>query len=91
MVSEILIKNIFFTSKQNIKVKLKSFAELDILFQEKIIKKIYNTLFEKTYFIRSIQIQLLIEEIKKANFKVFNLKSMLVKTTNSLIFSKKSN
>ena len=92
MISEILIKNIFFTSKQNIKVKFKNFVDLDILFQEKIIKKIYNTLFEKTYFIRSIKIQLLIEEIKKDNFKVFNLKSMLVKkTTNSLIFSKKSN
>ena len=90
MLSELLIKNIFFTSKQNIKIKFKSFVELDNLFQEKIIKKIYNTLFENNNFIRSNKIQLLIEEIKQANFKVFNLKSMLVKkTTNSLVFSKK--
>ena len=92
MLSELLIKSIYFSSNKYVKLKLKNFVEFDILFQEKIIKKIYNTLFENSYFIRSNKIQLLIEEIKKPDFKVFNLKSMLVKkTTNSLVFSKKSN
>ncbi len=92
MINKILINLIILINKKNIKINYKNFKKLDTLLSEKIIKIIYNHIFIKKAFLRSEKVQKLLYNLKDENFKVFNLKGMLVKKTdNCLIFLKKTN
>ena len=92
MISEILIYGIVEIDKKYIKIKNEYLIKQDSLISEKIIKKVYFFFYYEKFFLRSKKIQILIKELKKKNFKVFNLGGMLVKKSdNSLVFSKKAN
>ena len=92
MISEQLIKNIIEAKKNYIKTNIKNLLDLDALILERIIKKIYFYFYNENIFLKSKKIQILISKLNNRNFKVFNLKSMIVKKDNNfLIFSKKTN
>ena len=92
MISEQLIKNIIEAKKNYIKTNIKSLLDLDVLILERIIKKIYFYFYNDNIFLKSKKIQILISKLNNRNFKIFNLKSMIVKKDNNfLIFSKKTN
>tara|TARA_B100001057_G_scaffold393863_1_gene402898 strand:- start:232 stop:1203 length:972 start_codon:yes stop_codon:yes gene_type:complete len=92
MISEQLIQNIIEAKKNFIKTNYKNFIKLDILILEKIIKKIFYYFNNQDVFLKSKKIQILIKNLNNRNFKIFNLKSMIVKKDNNfLIFSKKIN
>ena len=92
MLSEILITNTLSLNKNFIKINFDNFIKLHVFLSEKIIKNLHKYLIKKKASLRSIKIQLFIEEASKKNFKVFNLGGMLIKkSNNSLIFSKKPN
>ena len=91
MIYEIILRNIVFINTKCIKIIYKDFIKLDKIISEKIIKIIYTFLFHKKTFLRSIKIQKLIDKMFKKNFKLFDLKGMLVeKQRNLLVFSKKN-
>ena len=92
MISEQLIKNIIEAKKNYIKTNIKNLLDLDALILERIIKKIYFYFYDQNSFLKSKKIQILISKLNNRNFKIFNLKSMIVKKDNNfLIFSKKTN
>ncbi len=92
MISEQLIKNIIEAKKNYIKTNINNLVHLDALILERIIKKIYFYFYDQNIFLKSKKIQILISKLKNRNFKIFNLKSMIVKKDNNfLIFSKKTN
>ena len=92
MISEQLIKNIIEAKKNYIKTNINNLVDLDVLILERIIKKIYFYFYDKNIFLKSKKIQILISKLNNKNFKIFNLKSMIVKKDNNfLIFSKKTN
>jgi len=92
MISEQLIKNIIEAKKNYIKTNIKNLLDLDALILERIIKKIYFYFYNEHIFLKSKKIQILISKLNNRNFKIFNLKSMIVKKDNNfLIFSKKTN
>ncbi len=92
MIDEILIKNTVGISKNRIQIKNKNFQELDSLIAEKITKKIYHFFYDNNVFLRSKKIQIFLSELKNPNFKLFNIRGMIVKKfKDSLFFSKKAN
>tara|TARA_Y200000002_G_scaffold374160_1_gene374444 strand:- start:3873 stop:4844 length:972 start_codon:yes stop_codon:yes gene_type:complete len=92
MISEQLIKNIIEAKKNYIKTNLNNLVDLDVLILERIIKKIYFYFHNQNIFLKSDKIQILISKLNNRNFKIFNLKSMIVKKDNNfLIFSKNTN
>ena len=92
MISEQLINNIIEAKKSYIKTNINNLLNLDVLILEKIIKKIYFYFYNQEIFLKSKKIQILISNLSNRNFKIFNLKSMIVKKDdNFLIFFKKTN
>lgn len=92
MISEILIDIITEVSKDFIKINYTKFQNLHVLISSNIIKKFFSFFDEKKLFLKSNKIQICINQLNKENFKIFNLKSVIIKKVNdSLIFSKKSN
>ena len=92
MISEQLIKNIIEAKKNYIKTNFNNLVDLDVLILERIIKKIYFYFHNQNIFLKSDKIQILISKLNNRNFKIFNLKSMIVKKDNNfLIFSKNTN
>ena len=92
MISEQLIKNIIEAKKNYIKTNIKNLMDLDVLILECIIKKVYFYFYNQNNFLKSKKIQILISKLNSRNFRIFNLKSMIVKKHNNfLIFSKKTN
>ncbi|MFL2520505.1 MAG: tRNA lysidine(34) synthetase TilS [Alphaproteobacteria bacterium] len=92
MISEQLIKNIIEAKKNYIKTNLNNLLDLDEIILERIIKKIYFYFYNQNIFLKSKKIKILISKLNDRNFKIFNLKSMIVKKDNNfLIFSKKTN
>ncbi len=90
MIFELLIKNIQYLDDKNILFNYNVFVEIDDLISERIIMKIYSYLSNKFANIRSSKTNLLIDSIKKTDFKTFNLQGMLVKKTEDcLLFSLK--
>ena len=90
MLSEILIKNTLKINKNSVEIHLSNFLKLNVLISEKIVKNLYKFLSINRVSLRSNKIQLFINEVRKKNFKGFNLGGMLVhKSNNSLTFSKK--
>ncbi len=92
MISEQLIKNIIEAKKNYIITNMNNLLNLDVLILECIVKKIYFYFYNQNNFLRSKKIQILILKLNNRNFRIFNLKSMIVKKDNNfLIFSKKIN
>jgi len=89
MIFEILLKNIVKIDSKKIIVGLDNMKNLNEINSENIIRRIYQFLFYGSNAPRSKKIRILINEIKKLNFKYFNLRGMIVKKNDDfLIFSK---
>ena len=91
MIFEILLKNIVHVDSKQIVVSLHNIKNLNEIISENIIRRIYQFLFYQSNPPRSNKIRILISEMKKLNFNIFNVKGMVVeKNDDFLTFSKKS-
>ena len=91
MILEILLKNIVHVDSKQIFVSLHNIKNLNEITSENIIRRIYQFLFYQSNAPRSKKTRILISEMKKLNFNIFNLKGMIVKKNDDfLIFSRKS-
>ena len=91
MISEMLLKNIFLVDSKKIIVSLKNIKKINKITSENIIKKIYQFFFHQVNAPRSKTVRILMSDIKKFNFKTFNLKGMIIeKSDDFLVFSRKS-
>ena len=91
MIFEILLKNIVKIDSKKIIVGLDNMKNLNEINSENIIRRIYQFLFYGSNAPRSKKIRILINEIKKLNFKYFNIRGMIVKKNDDfLTFSRKS-
>ena len=89
MIFEILLKNIVKIDSKKIIVGLDNMKNLNEINSENIIRRIYQFLFYGSNAPRSKKIRILINEIKKLNFKYFNIRGMIVKKNDDfLIFSR---
>ena len=89
MIFEILLKNIVKIDSKKIIVGLDNMKNLNEINSENIIRRIYQFLFYGYNAPRSKKIRILINEIKKLNFKYFNIRGMIVKKNdNFLTFSR---
>ena len=91
MILEILLKNIVHVDSKQIVISLHNIKNLNEITSENIIRRIYQFLFYQSNAPRSKKTRILISELKKLNFNIFNLKGMIVKkNANFLTFSRKS-
>ena len=91
MIFEILLKNIFYVDSKKIVVDINYIKNLNKITTENIIRRIYQFLFYESNVPRSKKTSILINEIKKLNFKIFNIKGMIVKKNDDfLTFLRKS-
>ena len=91
MIFEILLKNIVHVDSKQIVVSLHNIKNLNEITSENIIRRIYQFLFYQSNAPRSKKTRILITELKKLNFNIFNLKGMIVKKNDDfLTFSRKS-
>ncbi len=89
MIFEILLQNIIKIDSKQIIVGFDNMKNLNEINSENIIRKIYQFLFYGSNAPRSKKIRILINEIKKLNFKYFNIRGMIVKKNDDfLIFSR---
>ncbi len=79
MIYEILLKNIVKIDRKKIVVSLHNIRNLNEITAENIIRRIYQFLFYQSYAPRSKKTRILLTEIKKLNFKYFNIRGMIVK------------
>ena len=85
MIFEILLKNIVKIDSKKIIVYLDNMKHLNEITAENIIRRIYQFLFYQTNAPRSKKTRILISEIKKLNFNIFNLKGMIVKKNDDFL------
>ncbi len=91
MIFEILIQNIVHVDRKKIVVSLQNIKNLNEITSENIIRRIYQFLFYQSKAPRSKKTKILISEMKKLNFNIFNVKGMVVeKNDDFLTFSRKS-
>ena len=91
MIFEIFLKNIVNIDSKKIIVGLDNMKNLNEINSENIIRRIYQFLFHKSNAPRSKKTRILISEMKKLNFNIFNVKGMIVKKNDDfLTFSSKS-
>ena len=91
MILEILLKNIVHVDSKQIVVSLHNIINLNEITSENIIRRIYQFLFYQSNPPRSKKTRILISEIKKLNFNIFNVKGMIVKKNDDfLVFYRKS-
>ena len=91
MIFEILLKNIVNVDSKKIVVGLDNIKNLNEITSENIIRRIYQFLFYQSNAPRSKKTRILISEMKKLNFNIFNIKGMIVKKNDDfLTFSRKS-
>ena len=91
MILEILLKNIVDVDSKQIVISLHNIKNLNEITSENIIRRIYQFLFYQSNAPRSKKTRILISEMKKLNFNIFNLKGMIVKKNDDfLTFSRKS-
>ena len=91
MIIEILLKNTVHVDSKQIVVSLHNIKNLNEITSENIIRRIYQFLFYQSNAPRSKKTRILISEMKKLNFNIFNLKGMIVKKNDDfLTFSRKS-
>jgi len=85
MIFEILLKNIVKIDSKKIIVDLDNMKHLNEITAENIIRRIYQFLFYQSNAPRSKKIRILINEIKKLNFKYFNIRGMIVKKNDDFL------
>ena len=85
MIFEILLKNIVKIDSKKIIVRLDNMKSLNEINSENIIRRIYQFLFYGSNAPRSKKIRILINEIKKLNFKYFNIRGMIVKKNDDFL------
>ena len=85
MIFEILLKNIVKIDSKKIIVGLDNMKNLNEINSENIIRRIYQFLFNGSNAPRSKKIRILINEIKKLNFKYFNIRGMIVKKNDDFL------
>ena len=85
MIFEILLKNIVKIDSKKIIVDLDNMKNLNEINSENIIRRIYQYLFYGSNAPRSKKIRILINEIKKLNFKYFNIRGMIVKKNDDFL------
>ena len=85
MIFEILLKNIVKIDSKKIIVGLDNMKNLNEINSENIIRRIYQFLFYQSNAPRSKKIRILINEIKKLNFKYFNIRGMIVKKNDDFL------
>ena len=85
MIFEILLKNIVKIDSKKIIVGLDNMKNLNEINSENFIRRIYQFLFYGSNAPRSKKIRILINEIKKFNFKYFNLRGMIVKKNDDFL------
>ena len=85
MIYEILLKNIVKIDSKKIIVDLDNMKNLNEINSENIIRRIYQFLFYGSNAPRSKKIRILINEIKKLNFKYFNIRGMIVKKNDDFL------
>ena len=91
MISEILLKNIVHVDSKKIVVGIDNIKNLNDITSENIIRRIYQFLFYQSKAPRSKKTRILISEMNKLNFNIFNVKGMIVKKNDDfLTFSRKS-
>ena len=91
MILEILLKNIVHVDSKQIVISPHNIKNLNEITSENIIRRIYQFLFYQSNPPRSKKTRILISEIKKLNFNIFNVKGMIVKKNDDfLTFSRKS-
>ena len=91
MILEILLKNIVHVDSKQVVISLHNIKNLNEIISENIIRRIYQFLFYQSKAPRSKKTRILISELKKLNFNIFNLKGMIVKKNDDfLTFSRKS-
>ena len=91
MIFEVLLKNIVHVDSKQIVISLNKIKNLNEITSENIIRRIYQFLFYQSNAPRSKKTRILISEMKKLNFNIFNLKGMIVKKNDDfLTFSRKS-
>ena len=91
MIFEILLKNIVHVDSKQIVISPYYIKNLNEITSENIIRRIYQFLFYGSNAPRSRKVRILINEIKKLNFKYFNIRGMIVKKNDDfLTFSRKS-
>ena len=85
MILEILLKNIVHVDSKQIVISPHNIKNLNEITSENIIRRIYQFLFYQSNAPRSKKTRILISEIKKLNFKNFNIKGMLVKKNDDFL------
>ena len=85
MIFEILLKNIVNIDSKKIIIGLDNMKNLNEINSENIIRRIYQFLFYGSNAPRSKKIRILINEIKKLNFKYFNIRGMIVKKNDDFL------
>ena len=85
MIFEILLKNIVKIDSKKIIVGLDNMKNLNEINSKNIIRRIYQYLFYGSNAPRSKKIRILINEIKKLNFKYFNIRGMIVKKNDDFL------
>ena len=85
MIFEILLKNIVEIDSKKIIVGFDNMKNLNEINSENIIRRIYQFLFYGSNAPRSKKNRILINEIKKLNFKYFNIRGMIVKKNDDFL------
>ena len=85
MIFEILLINIVQINSKKIIVGHCDIKNLNEIAAENIIRRIYKFLFYQSNAPRSKKIRILISEIKKLNFKNFNIRGMIVKKNDDFL------
>ena len=85
MIFEILLKNIVKIDSKKIIVGLDNMKNLNEINSENFIRRIYQFLFYESNAPRSKKIRILINEMKKINFKYFNIRGMIVKKNDDFL------
>ena len=85
MIFEVLLTNIVKIDSKKIIVGLDNMKNLNEINSENIIRRIYQFLFYGSNAPRSKKIRILINEIKKLNFKYFNIRGMIVKKNDDFL------
>ena len=85
MIFEILIKNILEIDSKKIIVDIDNMKNLNEINSENITRRIYQFLSYGSKAPRSKKIRIFINEMKKLNFKNFNIKGMIVKKNDDFL------
>ena len=90
MIWSYFLDTLSYASSNKLKLNINKLLKLDKLIVERIILIGLKYFSMENFRVRSAKIGIFIDEIKKSNFKNFNLKSIsIVKKDNFLVFSKK--